>query len=266
VAEGAEVTIAGDWSKLAVAIYGDALKPGVQAVGRALGDVVGLLPLLTYPLAFLSEKQRAFYRRNLENYRRRLEHIEPETATSIPPEIAIPILERFAYVSNEEIGALFAQLLASASQDATASKAHPSFIHAIDCLAPDEAILLSYMATHQIPFVDVVAATSDKAKWIGVAELQTDISHGCHLTYPENIPVYLQNLSGLGLVRIERGFYLEPRGTIYDPLTSKFAELAKPHLDEEYRIPESRIGFATITRYGQLFLEACTKEKVTVPV
>ena len=99
-------------------------------------------------------KTRIAIDKNLEKYRLQLEQALEEKIVEVRPEVGVPILEKLAYVSDEELSDLYLNLLAKASVSDTAQFAHPAFIAIISSLTPDEALLLKVMGQQtQFPFL-----------------------------------------------------------------------------------------------------------------
>lgn len=61
----------------------------------------------------------------MKRYQEKLEEIPDEKIVEIPSEIAVPILQRFQYVTNETLIKAFVSLLAAASSSDLTSTAHP---------------------------------------------------------------------------------------------------------------------------------------------
>ena len=64
-------------------IYGDALKPGVSQVGKALGTVLGLGNTILLPIYLLNERTKLIVEKNLEQYRESLKDV-PEAEIGNP--------------------------------------------------------------------------------------------------------------------------------------------------------------------------------------
>lgn len=260
MSDGKEITIAGDWSKLLIEIYGDALRPGFQNVGRAIGDVLSLAPLLTTPLHLLSERTKSRIQDNLERYRIKLEKTKADDICSVAPEIGVPILQRFTYASDDQISELFANLLASASIQHNAGKAHPSFIHVIDCLTPDEAhILQEFVRNESVPFIDLRTPTHNA--WVVHRELITRLKEDVHLTFPSNVPIYLNNLIGMGVLRADRGHEILDE-SVYQNLEKIGRNLMAKQDGTMLDQPMLPLrGILRLTEYGEAFLDVCQPTK-----
>ena len=123
-------------------IYGDLFKPGVSQVGKALETILGLGNTILWPIQVLNGRAKIALENNFEKYRQQLKDVSDADIISVRPEVGVPILEKLAYVTDDEISDLYINLLAKASTTQTAQFAHPSFVNIINNLSPDEAILL----------------------------------------------------------------------------------------------------------------------------
>ncbi len=241
-------------------IYGDLAKPGVRQAGKALDTVIGLGNTLLWPIAWTNERSRIYLERNLESYRDRLSQIPEEKIIPVPPELGVPIAEKFAYVADETIAELYISLLAKASVSDLASQAHPSFVNVINNLSPDEARFLGvYANTNDLPFL--MAKWSDKTnhKYRIAEDLIVSKNTYELLTFPANTPAYVSNLAGLGLVNIRHDMWL-PDSPIYNEIEVEWK--GKPGL-QSTQFPNTELefqkGVISITHFGKLFFQACHK-------
>jgi hypothetical protein len=118
------------------------VKPDVSQVGKALGTVLGLGNTILLPIYLLNERTRLVVESNLEKYRLTLKNVHEAEIVPVRPEVGVSILEKLMYVTDDELSDFYINLLSKASTVQTAGLAHPGFIHIINCLSPDEAILL----------------------------------------------------------------------------------------------------------------------------
>jgi hypothetical protein len=84
-------------------IYGDLAKPGVKQIGNALGTILGLGKTILWPLMLINERTKITLQRNLEKYRRQIQDVPKEQIVPVAPEVGVPISEKLAYVTNEEL-------------------------------------------------------------------------------------------------------------------------------------------------------------------
>ena len=243
-------------------IYGDLAKPGVQNVGTALAAVLGLGVTLMWPIMWANERAKIALEDNLEAYRDRLKDVPPEQISIAPPEVAMPILEKIGYVTNEELRSLYIELLAKASIKELNNQAHPSFVNIINNLSPDEAKLLqSLIPKEVIPFITTRLNLKN-----GGMDLETPvvIISDISLTFPENIGAYISNLVGVGLLEILPGHYLTNE-SLYAPHFEYF-EQKKGFYDFKYQNIEKgnppyevKKGMIQVTKLGEMFFKAVYK-------
>lgn len=239
-------------------IYGDLAKPGVQQVGKALGTVLGLGNTILWPIFYLNERTRIALNHNLEKYRIKMESIPQDEICQVSPEIGVPVAEKLSYVTNEEIGGMYIELLAKASQINKANQAHPSFVNVIGNLSPDEAILLkSIDKMTGIPFIEVRLQFNGKAEWITLDTMMPGVSCLGELSFPINIKAYLSNLEGLGIIRVRQDIFMVGEN-IYEPLENYARKIFN---EQERKNPDKVLAFERgkmeITPFGRLFISAC---------
>lgn len=242
-------------------IYGDLAKPGVQNVGIALSAVLGLGVTLMWPIMWANERSKIALENNLETYRDRLKDVPPEQVTVAPPEIAMPILEKIGYVTNDEIKNLYIELLAKASIKDLNNQAHPSFVNIINNVSPDEAKLIQYLIPEdRIPFIKVRLNLANNKGGIDI-ENPVVILPDLSLDFPENLGAYISNLVGVGLLQIKEGTYLTDE-TKYKSHMEYF-EGKKPNYDVIYQAIdkaktayEAEKGLIQVTKLGHMFFKA----------
>ena len=239
-------------------IYGDLAKPGVQQVGKALGTTLGLGNTILWPVHLLNETTNIILKKNLEKFRRKMENTPLEEVSEVTPEVGVPIAEKLSYVTNEELSEMYTELLAKASQYQNANTAHPSFVNIINNLSPDEAILIkSIRRALSIPFVSVRLYKKGKAEWTELHPMVLNLPCLSVLAYPDNVPAYISNLEGLGLLNIQNMFSIA-KDELYKPLEENantlYADFAEKLADQVLKCDRGKID---ITSFGRLFLQAC---------
>ena len=187
-------------SSLLPVIYKDLAQPGVKKAGQALATLIELANTTLLPVKLINEKSRLIFHSHMEKYRIRLENIPEDKINEVPPEIGVPILDKLTYVTADEIGNLFVNLLTSASSTDTIDLAHPSFINCINNMSNDEAKLILLLSkTEVIPFIQIRALQRDKKGIVDVCKL-TSLGKTTKFAFPNNIEIYLDNLVTLGLL------------------------------------------------------------------
>lgn len=246
---------------LLVDIYGDLAKPGVKQVGMALETVIGFGNTILWPLTLANARSRMALERNLENYRLRLEQVAPGDVVKVPPEVGVPIAEKLAYVTDSHLSALYVALLATASSLKTMEYVHPSFVHVVDHLAPDEAIVLENFGGPEfvIPTVSAIWNSAESNDTIWDSSLSVLLSGGLssNLRYPHRLPAYISNLSGLGLLEFDSTQELSDPSGIYDILETHWREKIGTNSSHPERTLAFRRGFIASTQFGEQFYHSC---------
>jgi len=240
-------------------IYGDLAKPSVQKVGIALSAVFGLGVTIMWPLMLLNERARIALESNLQKYSEKLEDVPSDEITVVPPEVAMPILEKLSYVTNEHISELYIELLAKASTKGENNLAHPSFVNILNSISPDEALILNNIqGIKYLPYVRIVAEISNM-RIITVEDLVVLFSE-LQLVFPQNIKAYISNLASFGI------FEIMPNSKLQDEMYvehKKYFDLKHDSLQKSNHSSENNAkgyrfdkGTIAITDFGELFLSA----------
>jgi len=244
---------------LIVEIYGDLTRPGVRQVGKALDTILGLGNTILWPITWANERSRIYLERNLEKYREHLEQIPEEKIVSVAPEIGVPIAEKLAYVRDERLSDLYVSLLSKASCADTVANAHPSFVNVINNLSPDEAQLLEYFTvSRDLLFVAAKWVSPKDGTYSFAGDLLVAPEHLSTLAFAQNVPAYLSNLSGLGLVSVYHGRTVTNSDAAYELIESHWkATLPQTHPTEPERELRFERGVITSTDFGRQFIAAC---------
>jgi hypothetical protein len=245
--------------KLLTQIYGDLAKPGVSQVGRALGTLLGLGNTILWPVQLLNERSRIVLEANLERCREKMSSIPEDNISPIPPEIGVPIVEKLSHVTDPDLRELYTNLLARASNADTQPQAHPSFVNVLNNISPDEALLIRQfkMQGGQIPFVSARLIDPTKNHWLQLVDVHFSLAPETKLAFSDNLPAYVSNLEGLGLIDIRRDIFVVPE-SVYDPLTNelttRFQHIPQAGPFTTFRCERGKIE---VTRFGWLFISAC---------
>ncbi|MGO9572167.1 MAG: DUF4393 domain-containing protein [Desulfomonilaceae bacterium] len=253
-------------------IYKDLAQPGVRRVGRALESTVQFVAIPTEWLRYFSERQRLCLEHNLDRYREKLAEIPEDKIFEVRPEIGIPILEKLAYVEDENLSELFLNLLTTASNTDTVNLAHPSFFPVIEHLSPDEAkLLLLFKERNWIAFYYTrLELQSGEVREFGSIY---GAMEKAQLTFPNNLELYMCNLESLGILKRKRtsgGPFIRPKG---------YAEINEIELSTEINeickevdvgletvkgticnTTRSESGVIHVTVYGRMFIQACVSK------
>ncbi len=239
-------------------IYGDVLKPGAKQVGTALETVIGLGNTVLWPVALANERSRLALQKNLEKYRAQIERLPEEKTVPVPPEVGVPIAEKLSYVSDEELSDMYINLLAKASSSDTAKFAHPSFVNVINNLCPDEAVLLKEVRRRvALPFVSAKLQKKNVNEWSSLGDLLTGLELSVKLAFPNNLPAYVSNFEGLGLIQVRRDIFIA-QPELYEKLESVYRPQCEAFTyDKETHEVSFERGKIEATTFGRLFMDAC---------
>lgn len=251
-------------AKLLPTVYEDLAQPSVKKIGQALENVFEYGYILTLPIKLKSEKEKMTFEQNLKLYEKQLRKIPEDKICEVPPEMGVPIIDKFTYVRNEDIGKLFANLLTKASSSETIEQAHPSFITVINNLSVDEAKIINHLIDEkymQIPFIYYIGTFLENSpKYKILSERFTSLEGRLELLFPLKINFYFDNLISNGILLCHMNKRTEDDET-YDTLIElykTFADWLNDNKDDNKNEKiEVRRGVFDITDYGLSFLQAC---------
>ncbi|WFB36035.1 DUF4393 domain-containing protein [Kiritimatiellota bacterium B12222] len=245
----------------AVPIYDDALQPAAKEIGKSLETVAKTVNVALAPLRALVwgyDQIEGFVSKNVTE---KLRNTPKEEIISPSPNVAGPALEALRYAGHEEsLRELYANLLASSMDAATASTAHPGFVEILKQITPDEAKLLVILAPNRpLPLLNVRAENKDRN--MGGRDVLVNFSlygeeAGCehvHLT-----PSYLDNLSRLGLIEVPT-FYEYKYPNVYAPLENHpTVKAVKEQIEQTdtMRCVIQKRGIR-VTQLGRQFINSC---------
>jgi len=240
-------------------IYGDLAKPGVAQVGQALSSVLGLGNTILWPLQLLNERAKLLLELNLNRYRQKLEQIPLEKVCPVPPEVGVPIVEKLGYVADPDLREMYAALLAKASSTDTQSQAHPSFVNVLNNMSPDEALLIRQFQQQGggLPFVSVRFDNPQTGLFMQLVDVQIEIFPSTKLAYPHNLPAYVSNLEGLGLIDVRRDIFVAPVERYLPIETAMRHQYSQLDLGDGFTMLNCPRGKIEVTRFGWLFISAC---------
>lgn len=257
----ADIPIKADISDSANEFLKELALPSAKQVGQALGNVFGLFNTLTLPIKFGNE----WAQRNFANYAEKLADIAEEKIKQVEPEIAIPIIEKLSYTSNEDLANAFANLLASASNKEKIDLIHPGFIQKLENLSPDEARFLQYLRTQtsDIPYIIYKAVNSSNDSFVHLSLRLTGLEKMYNLT-PRQMIIHLENLVSLNILKDNEGQF-KTDDNIYNNLEMIYLESKKTfeeNIQNQIYVGKDKLdidkSFYTITSLGRTFIEACT--------
>lgn len=234
--------------------------PASAQFGQALGNVVGLINTLTLPVKFCN----LYAQRNFARYCDNLDKIPNDKIREVEPEIAIPIIEKLSYTSNEELANAYANLLANASNKDKIDLIHPGFIEKLNNMAPDEARIIEYLRNvADVYYIIFRAKNSNNGEYRNLSYKLTNLENLLDLD-PKKISIHLENLVSLSVLQDNAGEW-KTDDSEYDKLTGIYltskllyesqVKNKKFHPLDTLAIEKS---FYSITNLGRTFIDACT--------
>jgi len=235
--------------KVLPAVYNDLLSPATQELGDGLLTIAKAVKIALAPIeatVWGYDKIKEWLSLTVT------EKLAKRKATSIktpPISISGPLILNMMFTSEEpDLRELYANLLASAMDEKTSDKAHPSFVTVIQQLTSDEAKIINYIATIEKDF-PYWSGNSD-AKIGSENDVWEQIRKVCvnsDIKYLENYRFYIENLIRLRIFKYqtENGQIEHHNGgsdenTDWDPYYTM----------KEYETIE-------LTDFGRMFIDAC---------
>jgi len=239
--------------------------PASKQLGQALGNVFGLLNTATFPIKLANE----YAQRNFQKYSDRLKEVPEEKIEEVQPEIAIPLIEKLSYTSNNDLADAYASLLANASNKDKVDLVHPGFIEKINSMSPDEAKLLQLLKDKtEIDYIQFRVEDSN-GKYITLSYKVTGLEQELNLT-PKVMVIHLENLVSLSILEDKEGTY-KTNDNFYNSLVDKYK---KDKETFENEIKSKKYGdnqklkilksYYAISNLGQIFIEACTNNNQNI--
>ncbi|WP_264566829.1 DUF4393 domain-containing protein [Flavobacterium sp. N3904] len=220
--------------------YDDALSPPMKEVGKATSDIVKTFRLFTTPFQLAATLQD-----RLEIYLEKIRNNVPkEKQIECHPMIAGPIFDRLKYLDDDnKLTTLFLNLLERAIDSERVNEAHPAFIHIIEQLSPDEALILYLLKDNEIHVVDTLDLDIAANKFINFKIIEGGFPQE-KLNIPNNFELYYSHLESLNLIKwpiINQ-----------EPIRSE---------DNSIQLGVKRFSKITVTSWGKLFIKACIPDK-----
>jgi hypothetical protein len=254
-------------------IVEDALHPGAKQVGKTIETVGKAINLAISPIAGLVWAWETIWSYLGPALEERLRGVSPENIVTPSPTVAGPAIEALRFAGREEsLRDLYANLLATAMDRETAYRAHPAFVEILKQLSPDEAKLLSLMATLPEYEMALINVRSEVFSQASVSRSLSDVLRhfytlgeraGC--TFPDLANSYLDNFERLGLIEVDDVYHWAGEEAIaeYERLEQHPKVLdarAEIEQTEGSRVDIGR-GLIRITVLGSQFIEACVVDR-----
>ena len=230
-------------------LYVDLLRPAARETGKNLLTVAKLVTLALTPLHGMVwglEKIRDWLSTALL---KRLATADPEQIQTPAPYVAGQILLQLMFCADQEqLREMYANLLASAMNKQFAESVHPAFVHVIQQITPDEALVLQRISTQAEHFAlqetEIESGFSKGTPSISAQFLELCESAGLRASALSD--TYLDNLLRLKVL-VEQQWSegtLHPDGhTIYG--------------DYRARIENKHGRVVELSAFGRAFLRTC---------
>lgn len=183
-------------------IYKDGLQPAVAELGVGLGKVVKMALAPVTALAWGYDKIAAYLDQAIPAYFEsrgigKEKIITPDVAT------AIPAIEAMRY-TRDEIRTMLLNLLGASMNRDTSELVHPSFVEILKQMTPDEAKILNQLPNEFLyePIFDIAVEKPLKEGLFTLFNSIGVIGEEANCEFPERVPLYLTNLTRLGLLYI----------------------------------------------------------------
>lgn len=244
-------------------IYQDLLQPTVQELGKGLHTLSKTVHIALSPISAMVwgyDQIKDYIQNSLEQ---KLANVPLEKIIPPDPAIAGPTIDNMRYLGHkEELRDMFANLLATAMDDDTAIKAHPSFVDIIRQLNSDEAKIIKLLTNDQSKaFVNLRAYNLDNDHYLEPIQHFSIIPELAGCEHPELGPSYIVNLSRLGLIDISPTAYSTLPNS-YEPILEHKELISQQKFYEsiEKRVEIVKRSF-TRNAFGEKFYESCVVEK-----
>jgi len=179
------------------------VRPAAREVARALETVAKAVNAALAPLSALVwgfEKLRTFVQERVAS---KLVGVPEERIVTPNLQVAGPVLDAVRYCGHQEtLAELYANLLASSLDSATALSAHPSFVDIVKNMTPDEAKIMRLLSDGESwPIVDVLIQMPHSGFAVGLRNF-CFLADRAACDHPALLASYLDNLSRLGLIEM----------------------------------------------------------------
>lgn len=251
-----------------VPIYQDAIQPAAKEVGKGLKIIAKAVNTALMPVEGLIwgvEQIKDFVH---ERVSQKLEDVPPEDIQQPKPHIAVPAIDALRYTGSEDdLSELYANLLATSMDKATAYRAHPGFVDMIKNMCPDEARIMRFLSSNPYyPLVNIKSvSTTDQSFQVIHRHLSLlGLDAKC-----EHVPLtsnYIDNLERLGLVQVETMVKMSN-----DELYTRIEEYpqVKEIIDDLNKTQGRKVEVEKIrlavTDLGKQFIRSCVIDKNSQP-
>ncbi|WP_157585843.1 DUF4393 domain-containing protein [Spirosoma arboris] len=203
-------------------------------------------------------------KKHLERVAKKLDEIPEEKIAVVPKEIAVPLLQKLSYTTNEQVAELYVNLLTSAANENTASNAHPAFVQMVERLSADEAKIIDFIKDiDELNYLHLqVDYGPPKFKQAYLLKYVSELDE-LNLDFPKNITAYLSNLVSMGILIDIKINYLKHQQYVFNKLREKYKlKFEESEIELKRTHPNSSLvwiqSYFEVTPFGYLFICACT--------
>lgn len=195
---------------------------------------------------------------NMRSYFIKLSIVPEKNVLLVPMLVGVPIIKRFEYIDQPELINIHINLLLKASIKETSNHVLPSFIHMADRLSEDEARIIKYFYSREyIPFINFRKLIERKIGYNEFVNRLTGIEFDLELKNPDNLGLYFENFSSIGLLYTSWGYSKED-DDIYKRLIDNYLKM-NPEINK-LLVPvgatdEIIKGYFNFTELGKRFVE-----------
>lgn len=251
-----------------VPVYQDAVQPAAKEIGRGLEIVAKAVNTALLPVEGLIwgiDQIKDFVRKRVAE---KLRKVPPENIQAPAPHVAVPAIEALRYTgADTDLSELYANLLASSMDRATASRAHPAFVDMIKNMSPDEARLMRYLGERTaIPIVNIQAVDKENGSYLTLSRYVTTVARPAGCEHIALMASYFDNLERLGLIDIDLSHHIAAPDA-YKEL-EELPEIKALVAGIETANPKTRGELhkicVTLTDLGRMFIDTCVTDKTEV--
>ncbi len=242
----------------------DLAQPGAKQLGRAGASVGRWVAAFCGKLDKYSAKMEAENKAAIDAIEKHYNNIPEEFRVHPNPRITHNAEQAFFLSTGQpDLQKLFVNLIKSSCDSRTARGVLPSFVSIIEQLTPDEAKMLRQLLTsdylYQFPVITIRSDYQDSSKGgLDVTELITPLYWKSGCEFPQNGPVYLDNLQRLQLIDVDMMKHftnLELYKEIEEmPEVKKIVSDINTTPQRKARFVR---GIIRLTNYGKALCEAC---------
>lgn len=249
-------------------VYGDAVKPAAQEIGKALVEPIKgvtrigrLLNAICSPIDIWILNKEHSVKETAKLLEKKLEEIPDEKIVTPPNYVFIPALQAISIsIDNEVLRDMYANLLAKSVYAETSAQAHPAYVDIIRQMDPIDAIIFKKIVNNQNSLPTKEFCVIDRKNNLTIQNnyFLTNI-----VTYDVSVvSASLGNLIRLGLVTKEEGALYDQ--TLYVDIDKnikvcEFCESEKIRLinDPENQIMLFKNNSLFLTAFGETFYNVC---------